>query len=289
MHDIEATLADAISALRSLNYDDLRDLNDCIQFVMTGHAPRQGRPPSVDTLFLNLYNSSRHFSSLANAFHAMIALPNLPNSDRDLQALAQMVDTLLDALRPQEKRRDGRGYITIRYIPRLKYNRQTEHWEVKTYGPYGYLRRWATGGGHDRKRQILKSYYLGKEIALLYLAGKLKAAVIIEAYETGKIQTLQKNARKHVGRISKKERLMHEPPTIEFDPSPQFMNLIRSGQLKLNDIARIYSTAILEGLVRGWVNHTDIYEHYSAGTLDMLKAALTQRLDAEAKEQPISS
>jgi hypothetical protein len=36
----------------------------------------------------------------------------------------------------------------------------------KVYGPSAYLWYWATGGGRDGSKQVIKSLYLGKEIAL---------------------------------------------------------------------------------------------------------------------------
>jgi hypothetical protein len=276
-------LAAAIQALQSLNYDELRDLRDCIDYRLYGHAPRHGRPPSIEVLYEELEQGITISPNLLSAFQAMAGLPADAGESDDLEALRGMVETLADALAPQEQRRSGKGYITTRTIPRLKWNPGKGLWEIRTYGPYAYLRRWATGGNRDHKRRILKSYYLGKDIALLYLAGKLSTDIIIEAFETGKLDTLQKNARKYARRLPDEVRLIYEPPAIEFDPAPQLLEYIEFGDLTASDLTKIYSTSVLEGIVKGWISHQDVYEHYASGTLDMLKAAITQRLDIQSK------
>jgi hypothetical protein len=69
----------------------------------------------------------------------------------------------------------------------------------KAYGPFAYLRYWTTGGSWDASKQVIKSLYLGKEIALAIqrqpdMAKTIKARVL-QAINTDNLEYLKAELR----------------------------------------------------------------------------------------------
>jgi hypothetical protein len=181
-------LATALSELQRLSYDDLTnfvDLADDALGVKRVAGRRKGKTP-LDRL------------PAGDERQAWYAARRL--SKDDLRIVRDMAATLRDALKPQEKRRRdesgqavARGYVQVKYITRPVLNRDTGEVELKTFGPYLYLRVWATGGNRDRQGKRLKNRYIGmKTLAAAFEAGHVTGDDIIDAYEAGTLPDLQK-------------------------------------------------------------------------------------------------
>ena len=70
------------------------------------------------------------------------------------------------ALMPKESLRHGRGTLEVKMIPRPKI--VDGELTIIYFGPYAYLRIWATGGEWEHDRKIPRSKYLGKAIGQTY-------------------------------------------------------------------------------------------------------------------------
>lgn len=180
-------LAAALSELQHLSFDDLTnfvDLADDALGVKRVAGRRRGKTP-LDHL---------PTGAESQAWYAARRL-----SKADLQIVRDMAATLRDALKPQEKRRRNetgqavaRGYVQVKYITRPVLNLDTGEIEDKTFGPYLYLRVWATGGNRDRQGKRLKSKYIGmRTLAAAFEAGHVTGDEIIDAYEAGTLADLQ--------------------------------------------------------------------------------------------------
>ena len=134
--------------LGDLSFDEMETLRDFIKERLGYKVVRHGLPPLGEVC---LSPQLEHILSL---------LPLLRNDD--LHALLDIVVLLCRALMPQESLRHGRGTLEAKMIPRLKI--VDGEWAIVYFGPYAYLRIWATGGDWDRHRKIPRSKYLGKAI-----------------------------------------------------------------------------------------------------------------------------
>lgn len=178
----------ALDALRRLQYDDLTDLLDLIALRNEGPGAAQRRKGKK--------GGALNFGSAAalDAWQHVRAL-----SDDDLRTVQGVAEALHRALAPQLQRRhtaegqpEARGTVQLKTIPRKKLNLSTMEVETHIYGPYVYIRLWATGGDVDRRTSRLKSIYIpnSKALALAYQAGDVTAAAILDAYHNGTIYAL---------------------------------------------------------------------------------------------------
>lgn len=282
----ETALARVIRHAAILEYDDLRDLSDALTYYMQTldpdrkrppNVPRHGRPPTAKALYHHLIGvaqSAPDRSPLVAAFAATLEAVPAAHALDDLRAVHMMVAALIRALAPQEKRRDGRGYIETRYMPRLKYNVDTDEWTVVYFGPYAYLRRWATGGGRDRKRDTLKSHYLGKDVAVSYLSGVLTLDDILAAFEAGTLDALKADAQE-----ADLPDPDDKPADQPFNLHPTLRDAIDEKQINAGDLNRMFSEAVLSALDAGLIDQEAVLVAYLEGEITAFKRGVQGLLD----------
>lgn len=155
MSSQEALLA-VHKAIESLGYDDLWTLRDFLQNNYLGKKVRRHglTPLNQIALTVQMKKILEQCASLSND---------------QLSLLFVHVSSLHQALAPIGSRRGGGGDIELKMIGRWKLVVSKGRLEVVRvyYGPYAYLRLWATGGDRDRKRKSLQSIYLGKAVAAI--------------------------------------------------------------------------------------------------------------------------
>jgi hypothetical protein len=142
MPRMHTTLGHIQEGLDSLSLDELFLLCGFLR-TQLGESPAKHQRPA-----------RQKPQSTGNLDRMLEKVPSL--SDSDKRALLKVIALLCQALEPQKGRRGGMGSIEIKVIKR----------GGKGYGPFAYLRYWATGGGWDGTKHVTKSLYLGKEIAL---------------------------------------------------------------------------------------------------------------------------
>lgn len=155
MSSQEALLA-VHKAIESLSYDDLWTLRDFLQNNYLGKKVRRHglTPLNQIALTVQMKKILEQCASLSND---------------ELSLLFAHVSSLHQALAPIGSRRGGGGDIELKMIGRWKLVVSKGRLEVVRvyYGPYAYLRLWATGGDRDRKRKSLQSIYMGKAVAAI--------------------------------------------------------------------------------------------------------------------------
>src|SRR5260221_6885191 len=134
--------------LGDLSFDEMEILRDFIKERLGFRVIRHGLPPLSEAY-------------LSQPLESVLGLLPLL-SDDDLDALLDIVILLCRALMPKEGLRHGRGTLEAKMIPRPKL--VDGEWTIAYFGPYAYLRVWATGGDWDHDRKIPRSKYLGKAI-----------------------------------------------------------------------------------------------------------------------------
>src|SRR5262249_39908623 len=103
--------------------------------------------------------------------------------------------------------RGGRGTLEAKMIPRTKYI--DGEWTVVYFGPYAYLRIWATRGDWNQDRKIPRSKYLGKVIgqAIYNQSPEVVEAVkkrVLAAIERGDLETVKTEIQKELEEKGKK-------------------------------------------------------------------------------------
>jgi hypothetical protein len=166
--------------LGDLSFDEMEELRDFIKERLGYKVVRHGLPP-LDEIYLSL--------PLARILEL---LPSL--TEDDLRGLLDIVVLLCRALMPKESLRRGRGTLEAKMIPRPKL--VDGEWTVVYFGPYAYLRIWATGGDWDHNRKIPRSKYLGKVIgqAIYNQPPEVVEAVkerVLAALERGQLETVK--------------------------------------------------------------------------------------------------
>lgn len=178
MPRIHTTLAYVQESLDGLSFDDLHLLRDFLKKQLGEKVVRYGLPAIEQSL------------RSANLDRLLEKIPSL--SDADKRALLKVIEMLCRALEPQKGRRGGTGSIEIKRIKR----------GGREYGPFAYLRYWATGGDWNGTKRVIKSMYLGKEIALA-IEGKTEAVAqgikeqVLRAIESGTLEQLKDALRQH--------------------------------------------------------------------------------------------
>jgi hypothetical protein len=122
MPRIHTTLAHVQEGLDNLSLDELYLLCNFVRSQLGESATKHRRPAHQTSL------------STGNLVHLLEKVPFL--SDSDKRALLKVVTLLCKALEPQKGRRGGMSSIELKTIKR----------GGKEYGPFAYLRYWATGG-----------------------------------------------------------------------------------------------------------------------------------------------
>jgi hypothetical protein len=166
--------------LGNLSFDEMELLRDFIKGQLGHKVIRHGLPP-LDAAYLS-----------PKLERVIELLPRL--CEDDLKALLDIVALLCRALMPQESLRRGRGTLEAKMIPRPKI--VDGELTVVYFGPYAYLRIWATGGDWDHTRKIPKSKYLGKAIgqAIYNQPPEVVEVVkkrVLAALEQGKLETVK--------------------------------------------------------------------------------------------------
>lgn len=273
----ESPLARAMRYTSSLKYDDLRALLSCIHFrqVKMGlvvesdmtaerYAQLQADAESTDI-------QSQETNTLLAAFAAMTKV-----DDQDLGALAGMIQTLADALQPDEPREDERGYLELRWVPRLRWNLKEGIARV-WYGPYAYLRH----RNANNNRDVYKLHYLGRDIADLYSVGQLALDEIIKAHENSTMKKLKKRAKEQVADIPD-DKLPDPPqPPAAFELHAGFIGMVNENKLKRYEVVKLYTPLILNALESGVIKQDDLYNAYRAGSWDDLKRDLKRELGTD--------
>jgi hypothetical protein len=166
--------------LGDLSFDDMETLRDFIKERLGYKVIRHGLPP-LGEIYLS-----------PNLEHILSLLALLSNDD--LHALLDIVVLLYRALMPQESLRHGRGTLEAKMIPRPKLI--DGEWTIVYFGPYAYLRIWATGGDWNRARKIPRSKYLGKAIgqAIYNQPPEVVEAIkerVLAAIDRGQLETVK--------------------------------------------------------------------------------------------------
>jgi hypothetical protein len=166
--------------LGDLSFDEMEVLRDFIKERLGYKVVRHGLPP-LDEIYLSL--PLERIREL---------LPLL--TEDDLRGLLDIVVLLCRALIPRESVRRGRGTLEAKMIPRPKL--VDGEWTVVYFGPYAYLRIWATGGDWDHNRKIPRSKYLGKVIgqAIYNQPPEVVEAVkarVLAGLERGQLETVK--------------------------------------------------------------------------------------------------
>jgi hypothetical protein len=187
-----AEIQQADAALRQLSVDELRDLIDLIRNRLGEKVRRHGRAR---------LSQIRVSEALQGSLDTLI-----PLTEEELKIVLEHARTVYDALAPAAAARGGQGDIELKSFTRMVWNPDTKSSEERTYGPYAYIRLWATGGGRDRKRTVLKSIYVGKEIAAAKLRGWVTDEEVLKAYHDGTLPILTEKL---------KIRLMQPPSDSE--------------------------------------------------------------------------
>lgn len=206
-------LKDALKTLHALTYDELTDLIDLLRNVHDEtRPPRHGKPPLEDIIAGGWYpdpdgdpdrKTPPARPELRNAWNIAVDL-----AQDDAHALIEQASLVRDALAPRTKRQRNaagetvaRGTLQTKIIRRNVIETDKDGGNPravrKAFGPYLYLRMWATGGGKNRDQRRLKNVYLGcKRLAddLNILDGDEHAALvddILTAYESGGVEAVR--------------------------------------------------------------------------------------------------
>jgi hypothetical protein len=165
-------LKTAVRAILPLSHDELLNLFEFLAHerheenkdYRTGFTPRRGKMPPGEAL--------------------AVIMPVAMGAKDDRLFIDEIVRTLVEALQPVENRTrkaDG-GHIQTKWIPRNVLELETDaegkviaaHVVRRYFGPYLYLRRWATAGDRDKRKSRLKNYYIGrKDLAVHFEALKM--------------------------------------------------------------------------------------------------------------------
>jgi hypothetical protein len=166
--------------LGDLPFDEMEMLRDFIKERLGYKVIRYGLPPLTEVY-------------LSPPLERILdLLPRL--TEDDLRALLDIVALLCRALMPKESLRHGRGTLEAKMIPRPKL--VDGEWTIVYFGPYAYLRIWATGGDWNHDRKIPRSKYLGKVIgqAIYNQPPEVVEAVkerVLAAMERGQLETVK--------------------------------------------------------------------------------------------------
>ena len=189
--------------LGGLSFDEMEVLRDFIKERLGYKVIRHGLSP-LGQVYLS-----------PQLEHVLGMLP-LMNHD-DLDALLDMVVLLCRALMPQEGLRRGRGTLEAKMIPRPKL--VDGEWTIIYFGPYAYLRIWATGGDWNHDRKIPRSKYLGKAIgqAIYNQPPEVVEAVkerVLAAIERGQLDIVKAEIKQELR--EKKQKLNGETSSTRF-------------------------------------------------------------------------
>ena len=205
-------LIDALKTLHTLTYDELTDLIDLLRDQHDDRPPaRHGKPP-LNAIIPGGWRPDPDGNPDRTTPPARVELRTAWGiaadlDDDDAHALIEQAALVRDALAPRTQRqRDDDGQPVARgTLQTKKINRTVKetdaagniHFVRRAFGPYLYLRIWATGGGKNRDQRRLKNIYLGcKTLAhdLDTLDGDDRAALvedILTAYENGGVDAVR--------------------------------------------------------------------------------------------------
>lgn len=158
------TLTELIVILQQLDFDQLTDLMDMVDYVLlqkrSALTRRRGKV-AMDEIRFNALQREAY-----NEFEAL--------RPADRKAAVAVANALLDAKRLKTKRRRkssgealAKGSIILKTVKRLVKIKENNviRFEYVNFGPYLYLRLWATGGEYDpvkkQHKKRLKNYYIG--------------------------------------------------------------------------------------------------------------------------------
>src|SRR5258707_9607709 len=127
---VQIPLNQVPKTLGDLSFDEMEVLRDFIKERLGNKVNRHGLPP-LGEVYLS-----------PQLEHILQILPLL--SEEDLRALLDIVALLCRALMPKESLRRGRGTLEVKMIPLPKI--VDGELTIVHFGPYAYLRIWATGG-----------------------------------------------------------------------------------------------------------------------------------------------
>jgi len=158
------SIQDVITELSSKTFDQLTDLLDYIAYAeatneLAKHdalARRRGKD-SMQTLSYRMQRDQAYqlYRKLSHA---------------DKATAKQTATVLQQALAPQLRRRNANGVIQLKYKINWLFDpisgapiidEETGYHKRKDFGPYLYLRLWATGGNRDKQSKRFKSFYIG--------------------------------------------------------------------------------------------------------------------------------
>jgi hypothetical protein len=153
-------LKKAIELSGKLELDEVVDLIDIAESWLGEHVDhrRKGKTP------LGKIEPSPELGA------ALAEAGRLSRYERDL--LIALCKLLRDSLSPIERRRINpetglpiaEGTVVVKYIRRLVLvSLDPIDFDWKAFGPYLYLRVWATGGGLNKRKKRLKNYYIGRK------------------------------------------------------------------------------------------------------------------------------
>jgi hypothetical protein len=195
------SLTAALLLLPSLSFDELELLRDFTRMALEEKVRRHGLP-RLDEVTLS--------PALAEAIDAMTGI----KKESERKTLLSMIRELHTKLMPQEGRRSGEGYIELKWICKpFFYARVEESYTGEKfyfpqfpgvpfgkfrncYGPYAYVRVWATGGDYGGTAKKLKSKYIGKWAAEMILAGQLTKSELLALYREPSDLGMQERSRK---------------------------------------------------------------------------------------------
>jgi len=270
----ESVLARAMRLTSSLNYDDLRQLLACIRYhhgVLAQSNTGGENAQRCHELAAAAQSDDSPNALLLTAYAAMsqIATP------ADMLALQQMVETLVNALTPQVPHDDPRGYLEMRWIPRLRWNAKSGILRV-WYGPYAYL-RYRTSDTQD----VYKAIYLGRDIADMYNGGRMSLRAILDAYEQGDIKVLKRTAKAQQPDIPQSALPDPPQPPVPFDLHTGFIGLVNENKLKRYDVVKLYTPLILNALEMGIMTQADFYIAYRDGNEEAFRRDLKRQLGTD--------
>lgn len=268
----ESPLARAMRFTSTLKYDDLRDLLVCIRHH---HAQLiHSTPINADVTHCYELAAAAQASSDSLLLTAYIAMTRI-DTPADMLALQQMVETLVNALQPDIPHDDPRGYIELRWIPRLRWNTREGILRV-WYGPYAYLRHRT-----DSERGVYRTIYLGRDVADLYTTGRMSLSDIIDAVDNADLKTLKRQAKAQHPDIPASDLPDPPQPPVPFDLYPDFIGMVNEGKLKRYDVVKLYTPLILNGLESGVISQSELYTAYRSGTLDDFRRDLKRQLGTD--------
>jgi hypothetical protein len=205
----EHPLTEWIAKLKHLTHDELIDLADHIE-LNDAHARYYDPDPAVAGRARATYHHIRatrkgkQWSPEKGVFGELIKT-YMPSTYRAV--VVEMARSMAQTLAPMEKRRKRRtggkvesvakGRIEVKYIKIPVYDLDTGERrrddqgrplsrgagkvigyapEIAGYGPYLYVRVWATGGGRDRSEKKKKSKYVGLKGLAMHLEAIMETA-----------------------------------------------------------------------------------------------------------------